>query len=148
MQVLVEAVFNRQKGVRTDYTAGSFGVTPSRQLANWLARSRFAPQNEGGTGAAVQSPAAYVDRQGTLHLPFDDAFELARRFCGAGPGAVSVGAEATERKWMRKARHGEDYIIGLLNEYRAAWALVRQWAGHDAAMIQREAEIQRLERLV
>jgi hypothetical protein len=49
---------------------------------------------------------------------------------------------------MRKARHGEDYIIGLLNEYRAAWAVVRQWAGHDAAMIQREAEIQRLERLV
>jgi hypothetical protein len=43
---------------------------------------------------------------------------------------------------------GEDYIIKLLNEYRASWALIRQWAGHDAAVAQREAEIQRLERLV
>lgn len=28
------------------------------------------------------------------------------------------------------------------------WALIRQWAGHDAAVAQREAEIQKLERLV
>ncbi len=35
-----------------------------------------------------------------------------------------------------------------LNEYRAAWALIRQWAGHDAAVAQREEEIKKLERLV
>jgi hypothetical protein len=39
-------------------------------------------------------------------------------------------------------------MVPLLNEYRASWALIRQWAGHDAAVAQREAEIQRLERLV
>ena len=39
-------------------------------------------------------------------------------------------------------------MTGLLTEYRASWALIRQWAGHDAAVAQREAEIQRLERLV
>jgi hypothetical protein len=39
-------------------------------------------------------------------------------------------------------------MVGLLNEYRASWALIRQWAGHDVAVAQREAEIQRLERLV
>lgn len=38
--------------------------------------------------------------------------------------------------------------VGLMNEYRAAWALIRQWAGLDAAVAKREAEIQRLERLV
>ena len=29
-----------------------------------------------------------------------------------------------------------------------AWALIRQWTGFDAAVAQREAEIQKLERLV
>jgi hypothetical protein len=28
------------------------------------------------------------------------------------------------------------------------WALIKQWAGHDAAVAQRQAEIDRLERLV
>jgi hypothetical protein len=101
-----------------------------------------------GIGAGQESSVAYVDRGGMLHLPFDEAFELACRFCAAEPAAVLVGAEATEREWTRKASHGEDYIISLLNDYRAAFALVRQWAGHDAAVAQREAEIQRLERLV
>lgn len=45
-------------------------------------------------------------------------------------------------------RCGADHKIELLNEYRASWALIRQWAGHDAAIAQREAEIERLERLV
>src|SRR5438093_13507849 len=43
---------------------------------------------------------------------------------------------------------GEEYGIELLNDYGAAWALIRQWAGHEPAVAQREAEIQRLERLV
>jgi hypothetical protein len=60
-----------------------------------------------------------------------------------------VGVETTEREWARQAaRPGADYIVPLLNDYRASWALLRQWAGHDAAVAQREAEIQRLERLV
>lgn len=95
-----------------------------------------------------RSPVAYIDRQGKLHLPFDEAFELARMFCGAEPGAVLVGVETTERDWARQARRpGEEYMVPLLNDYRASWALIRQWAGHDAAVAQRETEIQRLERL-
>jgi len=95
-----------------------------------------------------ESAVAYVDRQGNLRLPFDVALDLGRKFCAAEPAAVLVGVEATERDWDRRARNGEDHLISLLNEYRASWALVRQWAGHDAAVAQREAEIQRLERLV
>jgi hypothetical protein len=90
---------------------------------------------------------AYVDRRGILHVPFDSALELARKFSAAEPTTVLVAVEATEREWAQKARHGEDYIVKLLNEYQAAWALIRQWAGHDAAIAQREAQIQRLERL-
>ena len=82
-------------------------------------------------------------------MPFDEAFELARMFCAVEPAAVLVGVETTESEWARQARRpGEEYIVPLLNEYRASWALIRQWAGHDAAVAQREAEIQRLERLV
>jgi hypothetical protein len=95
------------------------------------------------------SPSAYIDRQGKLHLPFDEAFELARMFCAAEPAAVLIRAETTERDWAQQARRpGEEYIIPLLNQYRAPWALIRQWTGHDPAVAQREAEIERLERLV
>jgi hypothetical protein len=73
---------------------------------------------------------------------------LAREFSAAEPAAVLVDVQATEREWETKAHHGEDYVVSLLNEYRASWALLRQWAGHDAAIAQREAEIQRLERLI
>jgi hypothetical protein len=96
-----------------------------------------------------RTPLAYIDRQGKLHLPFDEAFELARMFCAAEPAAVLVRAETTERDWAQQARRpGEEYIIPLLNQYRASWALIRQWTGHDPAVAQREAEIERLERLV
>lgn len=91
---------------------------------------------------------AYMDRRGKLHLPFDVAFELGRRFCAAEPATVLVGVESTEREWTRNAERGEDYLIRLLSQYRASWALIRQWAGHDAAVAQRDAEIQKLERLV
>ena len=59
------------------------------------------------------------------------------------------GPHSRGRKWAQEARRpGEEYMVKLLNEYRAAWALVRQWAGHDAAVAQREEQIQKLERLV
>jgi hypothetical protein len=96
-----------------------------------------------------RSPYAYVDRQGLLFLPFDEALEIAKKFCGSEPQAVLVGVEASERDWMQKARTaGEEYIIPLLNEYQAAWAIIRQWTGHDPAIAVREEHIQRLERLV
>jgi hypothetical protein len=92
---------------------------------------------------------AYRDRKGILHWPFDAAFELARKFCGAEPSTVLSGVESTEREWSIKAsRPGDEYIIPLLNQYRASWALIRQWTGHDPAVAEREAHIQRLERLV
>jgi hypothetical protein len=95
------------------------------------------------------STIAYADRQGRLHLPFDEALELGRKFCAAEPATILAGVEATERKWAQEARQpGEEHMVGLLNEYRAAWALVRQWAGHEAAVAQREEQIQKLERLV
>ncbi len=72
-----------------------------------------------------------------------------KAFCAAEPSTVLVGVEATEGKWAREASQpGGNHLVSLLNEYRASWALIRQWAGQDAAIAQREAQIQRLERLV
>ena len=95
------------------------------------------------------SPLAYVDRKGLVHVPFDEAVDLARKFCAAEPSVVLADIEATEQEWARDAAQpGEKHMVSLLNEYRASWALLRQWAGQDAAIAQRQAEIQRLERLV
>jgi hypothetical protein len=99
--------------------------------------------------ARENSMISYTDRQETLRLPFDEALELARKFCAAEPATILAGVEAIERKWAQEARQpGEEYVVGLLNEYRTAWALIRQWAGHDAAVAQREEQIKKLERLV
>ena len=89
----------------------------------------------------------YVDRAGKVHLRFDEALELARKFCATEPGPVLLSAETAERKWESDTRRGEDYLVKLLNQYRAAWALIRQWAGQDAAIAAKEAKIRELERL-
>jgi hypothetical protein len=102
-----------------------------------------------GLAETANSPNAYTDRSAVLHLPYDQTVELARPFCAAEPGTVLLDVEKTEREWTREAQiPGEGSIVGLLNEYRAAFALIRQWAGYDAAVAEREAHIQRLERLV
>jgi hypothetical protein len=102
-----------------------------------------------GIEAGKHSPYAYTDRGGVLRLPFDEALDVARRFSAAEPATVLIAIEGTERKWAREAAMpGEEHMASLLNEFRASWALIRQWAGQDAAVAQREAEIQRLERLV
>lgn len=95
------------------------------------------------------SPYTYIDRHGRMHVPVTEAIELAKAFCAAEPSAVLVSVETTEREWTQKASQpGGEYIVNLLNEYRASWAIIRQWTGHDPAIAQREAQIQRLERLV
>ncbi len=106
-------------------------------------------RSRAGFKETQHSPLTYTDRHGTENVPFSDAFALAQAFCAAEPAAVLVSIEATERKWALEAsRPGDDYLVGLLNQYRAAWALIRQWTGHDPAIAQREEHIKQLERLV
>jgi hypothetical protein len=101
-----------------------------------------------GIGPDQKTPTAYVDRAGVPKLPFDEALEIAQRFCAAEPAGVLADIEATERKWSLEAsRPGEDHVVRLLNHHRASWALIRQWAGHDPAIAAREAHIRSLERI-
>jgi hypothetical protein len=95
------------------------------------------------------SQFGYTDRNGAVYVPYCEALELAKAFCASEPNTVLLNVESTEREWIQKASQpGENYIVPLLNEYRASWAIIRQWAGYDAAIAQKEAQIQRLERLV
>jgi len=55
---------------------------------------------------------------------------------------------ALRQQRIKILQPGGEYLVGLLNEYRAAWALIRQWTGHDPAIAQREEHIKRLEHLV
>lgn len=111
-----------------------------------LARLR---KRAGLEAAGELAPFAYVDRHGAVHVPFDAALELARAFCAAEPATILTDVEATERQWSLEAsRSGGEHMVSLLTKYRAAWALIRQWAGHDPAIAEREAHIERLERLV
>jgi hypothetical protein len=102
-----------------------------------------------GLTPGTHSPYSYIDRQGLLFLPLDEALEIARKFCAAEPQAGLVKIEAGERDWMQEARTaGKDYMVPLLNEYQAAWAIIRQWTGHEPAIAAREQYIQQLQRLV
>lgn len=96
----------------------------------------------------LQSPA-FESRDGFLRLPHDQAEELARDFCMAEPAPVSISIETTELNWsMDVARPGNEYLVPLLNQYRASWAIIRQWCGSDAAVAERDKRIEILERLV
>ncbi len=57
--------------------------------------------------------------------------------------------ESTERQYSSQAsRPGEEYMIPLLNSYRAAWALLRQWCHNDAFTAAQDKEINTLVRLL
>ena len=102
-----------------------------------------------GIAADETFPYSYTDRHGQLHVPYPGALKIAKAFCMKEPSAVLAHVEATEREWGQQvSRPGKEYLVGLLNQYRASWAIIRQWAGHDAAVAQREKYIERLERLV
>jgi hypothetical protein len=53
---------------------------------------------------AKKSPLSYIDRHGTIQVPYAEAFELGKAFCAAEPSTVLIEIEATERKWTNEAR--------------------------------------------
>ena len=50
-------------------------------------------QTRAGIDAGKRSQFRYVDRTGKLRLPFGDAVELARAFCGAEPSTILPNVE-------------------------------------------------------
>jgi len=115
--------------------------TTLESLNRLRARSRLSEH-------VLRSPA-FQSRDGSLQLPHDQAEELARNFCMTEPAPVLIEIETTERKWsIDVGRPGNEYLVPLLNQYRASWAIIRQWCGSDAAVAERDKRIEILERLV
>lgn len=96
-----------------------------------------------------KSHADYTDRFGVHHHPWATALELAQAFTANEPRTVLDHVNSSENEWSLEVREpGGRYLGSLLNEYRAAYALIRQWAGHDVAVALREQRIEQLERLL
>lgn len=96
-----------------------------------------------------EHPSGYRDRQGEHHLPWNCALQLAEAFARSEPTTVLTPIDAQEAELSVRSRQpGEQYLVSLLTEYRAAWAIVRQWASHDAAVALREERIRQLEELL
>jgi hypothetical protein len=96
----------------------------------------------------IQRPG-FIDRFGVAHLPFDSAVRLAQAFAVAEPRTVLLQADTEEQDYDLKANElGNSYLVPIVQQRRAGWALCRQWAGFDQAIAQREQEIQRLRRII
>ncbi len=134
----IEQVFD-SVGEDIWFWKGTLRTTPD-VLERVLQRAGLSPN--------TRWPSGYTDRTGHTNLPYGAALTISRKFCAAEPSPVLLPIESTERKWTRDAERGEDTLVSLINEYRASWAIIRQWTGYDPAIAAREAEIQRLERLV
>jgi hypothetical protein len=97
----------------------------------------------------AESPYAYTDRHGQRHLPFVAAAQLAQNFAAVEPRTVLLHVDVEQRTWeVRAVQPGASHLAPMVERYRAAWALVRQWAGFNEALAQRDAEIERLCRLL
>ncbi len=95
--------------------------------------------------AAIAPPAPYVaftDRHGQRHLPFDSALEIAKAFAAAEPATVLLHIDTRESATAVEAQDpAKRYLVGLLEEWRAGWALIRQWTTVDGLLAEKDAEI-------
>jgi hypothetical protein len=104
------------------------------------ARARFTLPDE---------PLAFTDRRGDRHHTFDIALAIARAFASVEPRSVLDQIDLDERRYETELREpGGAHLLHLVQRWRATWALCRQWAGFDEAIAQRDAEIQRLRRII
>ena len=96
-----------------------------------------------------RSSISYTDRFGIRHYPWGIALELAKAFAAAEPNTVLMHIEVDERRWEIETREmGGSHILPMLEHYRAAWAIIRDWAGLDSERARLEAEIERLRELI
>lgn len=92
---------------------------------------------------------SYTDRYGECHHSWSKALELAKAFTVAEPHTVLLHIDIGERSLEIEASEpGNSYLLSLLEEYRAGWAIVRQWASFDADKQRLHEEITRLRDLL
>jgi len=94
-------------------------------------------------------PAAFIDRFGELHLPYDGVEKLARAFAAAEPETVLLFIQDQEAEYKARGNQpGERFWHDILRERSGGYALARQWAGHEQEVAGLQEEIERLRSLV
>lgn len=89
------------------------------------------------------------ENEGMLVAPFGTALQLAIAFAAAEPSTVLAHINLQRRRYEIEVKEpGKAYLEPAINRWRAAWALASQWAGHDAALATKEAEIERLREII
>lgn len=94
-------------------------------------------------------PHGFVDRHGSMHFAFQEALDLAKALAAAEPGTVLTHVELDERELEVRVKEPDGaYLLSMLEEHRAEWAIIRQWAGVDQQLRQLHDEIDRLRKLI
>jgi hypothetical protein len=87
-------------------------------------------------------PVAFKHEDSVL-APFADALQLAVAFAAAEPRTVIDHLDLKQRRWeMEMKEPGRAYLGSLVNQWRAGWALARQWVGRGGRC--RDARTRRL----
>jgi hypothetical protein len=94
-------------------------------------------------------PLAFVDRHGTLHLPYKTALRFAQAFAAAEPEAVLTYLNDLETEYRAGGYEpGNRIDHQLLRQLSPSNALVREWAGHASEVGLLREEIDWLHGLV
>lgn len=94
-------------------------------------------------------PPGHVDRDGKVHLPFEQALVIAKAFAKSESDIVLASIASEEARVEEFDRYSTEPTLVLMHlRYMASWSLVRQWAGFDAAREERDNEVERLRRVI
>lgn len=117
-----------------------WSVAPERARRLW--RRAHLP------GEPDHHPLAYIDRHGTMHLPYETALQFAHAPAAAEPEpCIHYLQEREDRLRAEGNLPGERHRHGFLCELRPAFALVRDWC-RSAELDLLQAENTRLQRLL
>ena len=90
---------------------------------------------------------SHTDRHGQTWMTSRGGLRLAQGFAAAEPDVVQLFIESEEAE-LKARGYADRFHHDCLSQQRPAFALARQWAGHEAEVEQLRTEVQRLGTLI
>lgn len=111
---------------------------------------RVADRAEMSTRVTTLDRVAFVDRRGTLHVPFAVVAQIARAFAATEPDTVTLYIDGCEETSFAQASapHATFERDWYLTEEKPGWELARQWTGSKKEVRALERDNRRLRELV